>query len=125
MSRAATGKSVDGPAIILVGEGKKDEGVAAGTHEYLLAPVGTVVAPGRRGEKPSMATAMAALKRQLRRSGYNEGSSMHKMMESAAGMEVAAAGAVTRAKAREILRDGTVHGKSLTPKPPTPKFRCR
>ena len=116
MSRAATGKSVDGPAIILVGEGKKDEGVHMGTHEYLLAPPGTVVAPGRRNEKPSMATAIAAIKRQLKRSGYKEGSSMHKVMEAAAGMRVAASGTVTREKAREILHDGTVHGKPLTKK---------
>src|SRR3972149_1118698 len=114
MKRAATGNAVDGPAIILVGEGKKDEGVKLGSHEYLLAPPGTVVAPGRRGEKPSMVTAIAAIKRQLKRSGYNKGSSLHKMMEAAAGMEVAAQGTVTQEKARKILRDGTIRGKPLT-----------
>lgn len=108
--RAARGSVVPGPAIVLAGEGKHGEGIKMGTHEYMLAAPGSVIAPGKKGETPTMATAIAAIMRQLRKSGARGRMSMDMMNGMARG------GTVTAEKAKIILSEGSVRGHKLTGK---------
>lgn len=96
LGRAAKGKSVTGPAILLTGEGKNDEGLTAGTAEFVLAAPGTVVAPMQPGDKPDMVTARRRIFEQV--------------------AKTATGGVVTSKKARKILRHGSVKGKPLSEK---------
>lgn len=122
LHRAATGTVVPGPAILLVGEGRHGEGIKAGTHEYVHAAPGTIVAPGKKGEKPSMATAMAAIMRQLMKSKDHNGDSGVKPTNVSAmppamsgGMKMAAKGAtLDPAKARKMLHEGRANGQKIT-----------
>lgn len=87
---AAQGKTVDGPAMLVVGDGP-----AGQTKEAVLAAPGTIVAP-LHGKDPTMANAIAAVLKQVH--GMKDG------------------GAVSPGKAKKILSDGSVRGHDLTAK---------
>lgn len=98
----AKGGSIEGPAVILVGEGKDGSGIKNGTHEYVLAPPGTVIAPAEPGDvEPSMDSAIAALRKQIGKA---------RLGRAAKGKVVSAR------KAKEIMKDGSVRGKALSKK---------
>lgn len=64
-------KPIAGPALIHVGErSPKDKNFA--TDEYVFAPPGTIVAPRKKGEKPTAENAMRALSAQARKLGMEK-----------------------------------------------------
>jgi len=59
--RLKLGDLIASPGYFLLGEGKRDEGVKAGTAEFAYLAPGSVIAPMVPGEKPDMDTAQRAV----------------------------------------------------------------
>lgn len=109
--RAAVGKTVEGPTILWVGEGKKKEGLTTGTSEIVYAPPGTIVAPWRKGTEPTYDEAVEALQGQLTRMGL--GGLVKKAAKKAGG--------VIRSIGEDVLHTDEINdalgGKKGKPKP--------
>jgi hypothetical protein len=59
--RQAEGGAHYDPGYFIIGEGKKDEGLKAGTAEYAYLPPGSIIAPIPPGEAPTMDNARRAI----------------------------------------------------------------